>query len=129
MKPTLVLISVLTALSLVSIIGYALGQLGKGPDCECPDQVAESDQEMKAGLSDLASAFSKINGDIAPQEAYQLVQEFQSCWPMMIEGQDIEFTDSEETAVLTVGFGMLLSTWVMARGSIDEAIEKCASLN
>ena len=145
MKPTLVLILILLVLVVVSCGGYALGQLGNDLDCECPAQEvgngfpdSDSVREVKAGLSDLASALARIEGGDNPELTAQTLlrlQEYHSCWPKLMEGESrSDFSDSEEMAMTMVTFGTLLSLSVWSGESFpsdesfDEAMEKCANL-
>ena len=117
MKPIITLVSILAVLVVVSWGGYVLGQRG-----------AESVPEVKAGLSDLASAVAKIDGEVSPDEAYGLLLQYHECWPKL-DVNDPGFSDSEKMAMTMVTFGGLLSMNPSILGSLDEAMQKCASLN
>ena len=113
MKPTLVLILILLILIVVSCGGYALGQLGKDSD---------SVPEVKAGLSDLASAVAKIDDEVTFDQAYGLLQDYHSCWPKLMEQNDPGFSDSKKMAMIMVTFGELLSKHLSNVESLDDAM-------
>ncbi len=128
MKPTLVLVSILSALFLVSFIGYGLGQLGNAPECECPRQTVGSDQEVKAGFSDLASAFAKIE----PLQELSLgeleLEQWSACWPKMMPAPVPEFSESEHAAMTMMMVGMMMLAMDSATRTFEQAMERCEGL-
>ena len=90
---------------LVAGIGFAAGQLTRTPPPASPTPTATLTPEPKAGISDYASLFAKMDKELFPPEQYQaLLARLTDCLPNLTSEFKAEFSDTTlsegETAAL-----------------------------
>ena len=87
---------------------------------------AESVVEVRAGLSDLASAMVKIDGEETTDEVYGMLLQYHECW-QKLGVDDPGFSESEKIAITMITFGGFL-TQPYGFDQLAEAVQRCEGM-
>ena len=91
---------------MVAGIGFAIGQITRPPSSHTPTPIPTLTPEPKAGISDYASLFAKMDKNLFPPEQYYaLLARLTDCLPNLTSEFKAEFSDTslsegETTALL-----------------------------